>query len=171
MLAYPNPVNENVSRVVAAGVAALTIAALLTGWHLLIAVIALGFLARTVADVRLSLLGRMAVKLAPRLGPPRFVPGPIQRFAQGLGFVLTTVAAFASLVLDRPIVAVSLMAVVLVLALMESVIGICAACELFSVMIRQGWVPDRTREACQQVWLRYGARHSLARQDQVIRFR
>ena len=46
VIGFPNPVNEKAARTVAAGVALLASLTLITGWHGLIAVLALGFLAR-----------------------------------------------------------------------------------------------------------------------------
>jgi hypothetical protein len=42
---------------------------------------------------RLSPLGRLAAHVvAPRLGPPRTVPGPPKRFAQAMGAAMSTAA-------------------------------------------------------------------------------
>ena len=46
VFSFPNPVNEKTARVVAGGVALLATTTLLTGWHWLLVVLALGFLAR-----------------------------------------------------------------------------------------------------------------------------
>ena len=79
---------------------------LITGWHGLIAVLALGFLARVLTGPKLSVLGQLATRvIAPRLGPPRLVPGPPKRFAQAIGLTLTTVAAVSSLVFGAELLA------------------------------------------------------------------
>ena len=111
VIGFPNPVNEKAARTVAAGVALLASLTLITGWHGLIAVLALGFLARVLTGPKLSVLGQLATRvIAPRLGPPRLVPGPPKRFAQAIGLTLTTVAAVSSLVFGAELLATVLVA-------------------------------------------------------------
>jgi hypothetical protein len=156
-LVFPNPINEKATRVVAGGVALLTILIVLTGWQWLIAVLALGFLARVLTGSRLSVLGQLATRLvAPRLGSPVWVPGPPKRFAQGVGLVLTTLAAAASLTFSARMPAIGLLSVVLVFALMESVVGFCACCWLFGLLMARGLIPRETCEVCNDVRVRYG---------------
>src|SRR5579863_4284517 len=90
LLSFPDPVNEKAARVVAGAVCVLAIATLATSAYWLAAVLAAGFVARTLAGPTLSPLGRLATRvIAPRLGPPRLVPGPPKRFAQALGATMT----------------------------------------------------------------------------------
>jgi hypothetical protein len=157
VLGFPNPVNEKAARAVAAGVALLCVIILLTGWDALIVVLALGFLARVLTGPRLSVLGQLAARLiAPRLGEPVWVPGPPKRFAQAIGLTLTSIAAIAGLGFGSPIVAAVLVAIVLVFALMESVIGFCAGCWLFGQLMRRGVIPEATCAACNDIQQRYG---------------
>ena len=66
---FPNPVNEKAARTVAAGVALLAVATLLTGWHWIIAIMAVGFLARVLTGPKLSVLGQLATRvIAPGSG-------------------------------------------------------------------------------------------------------
>jgi hypothetical protein len=157
VLGFPNPVNEKAARAVAAGVALLSVIILLTGWDVLLVVMALGFLARVLTGPKLSILGQVATRLvAPRLGEPVLVPGPPKRFAQAIGLALTTVAAIAGLGFGAPIFAAVLIAIVLVFALMESVIGFCAGCWLFAQLMRRGLIPEATCAACNDIQQRYG---------------
>lgn len=157
-MSFPNPVNENAARVVAGGVAVLALITLATGWLWLIVLLAVGFAARVVGGPRFSLLGRVASQgIAPRLGPPRWVPGPPKRFAQGIGLVLTTVAAVGGLVLGLDGLALGLVAVLLVFATLESVLGFCAGCWLFGLLMTAGAIPADTCAACNDVRARYGA--------------
>ena len=111
---------------VAGGVALITATALLTGWLWLSALLAVGFALRVAAGPRYSPLGQLATKVvAPRLGRPRLVAGQPKRFAQTVGLVFT-VAATGFLVAGLPVVTVGLLAVLLVFALLESVVGFCA---------------------------------------------
>ncbi len=158
LLSFPNPVNELAARTVATGVALLAVVTLVTGWHWLIVVLAVGFLARTAAGPRFSALGRLATHVvAPRLGMPRFVPGPPKRFAQGIGLVLTTVAAVAAYGFGAVVLPMVLVAVLLVFALLESVLGFCAGCWVFGHLMRWGVIPADTCEACADVRQRYAA--------------
>jgi len=155
VLGFPNPVNEKAARTVAAGVALLASLTLITGWHGLIALLALGFLARVLTGPKLSVLGQLATRvIAPRLGPPRLVPGPPKRFAQAIGLTLTTVAAVSSLVFGAELLATVLMTVLLVFALLESVVGFCAGCWLFARLMAIGLIPQEVCEACANIWSR-----------------
>lgn len=157
VLGFPNPVNEKAARAVAGGVALLAVITLLTGWEPLLVVLALGFLARFLTGPKLSILGQLATRvIAPRLGDPIWVPGPPKRFAQAIGLVLTTAAAIAGLGFHEPMLAAVLIALVLVAALMESVIGFCVGCWLFGHLMRLGVIPKSTCEACNDVLTRYG---------------
>jgi hypothetical protein len=158
LFTFPNPVNELAARTVAAGVALLAALTLATGWHWLLVLLAVGFLARTAAGPRFSVLGRLATQVvAPRLGVPRFVPGPPKRFAQSIGLVLTTLAAVAAYGFGAVLLPTLLIAVLLVFALLESVLGFCAGCWLFGHLMRRGVIPAETCEACNNVQLRYAS--------------
>ena len=94
LVGFPNPVNEKAARVVAGLVvlSALTALLLQAGW--LLWLLALGFLLRVLSGPRFSPFGLLATRVAaPRLGPPRLVPGPPKRFAQGLGLAFSLSAA------------------------------------------------------------------------------
>jgi hypothetical protein len=106
---------------------------------------------------KLSILGQLATRvIAPRLGPAKLVPGPPKRFAQAIGLTFSTAAAVASLVFGSTIVATVLVAVLLVFAILESVVGFCAGCWLFGLLMRIGIIPEETCEACNNIWARYG---------------
>jgi Domain of unknown function (DUF4395) len=135
----------------------MAIVTLLTGWHWIMALMALGFLARVLSGPTLSLLGQFATRVvAPRLGEPTLVPGPPKRFAQVVGLTFTSVAALSSLVFGSRLLGITLLAIVLVFALMESVIGFCAGCWLFGLLMKVGIVPRETCDACDSIWARYG---------------
>ena len=153
---FPNPVNEKAARTVAGGVVVLAVLTLVTGWHWLIVLLAVGFLARVLAGPRFSALGQLATRvIAPRLGPEKLVPGPPKRFAQAIGLTLTTVAAVASLVFGATTLATVLVVVLLVFAFLESVVGFCAGCWMFGLLMKAGVIPEETCEACSNIWARY----------------
>lgn len=149
LLRFPNPVNEKAARVVAGGVALLGVATVVTGSSWLYALLVVGFVARVAAGPRFSVLGRLATRVvAPRLGPPRLVPGPPKRFAQAIGLALTAAALLAGPVLGADLVARLLIAVLIVFATLESVAGFCAGCWLFARLMDRGLIPEATCEAC-----------------------
>ena len=151
---FPAVVNEKAARVVAAGVALITATALLTGWLWLSAVLAVGFALRVAAGPRYSPLGQLATKVvAPRLGRARLVPGPPKRFAQTVGLAFT-LAATGFLVAGLPAVTVGLLAVLLVFALLESVVGFCAGCWVFAQLMKVGLIPEETCAACADITAR-----------------
>ena len=156
LFSFPNPVNDNAARAVAAGVAVLALITLATGWLWLIVLLAVGFAARVLSGPRFSLLGRLATHvIAPRLGPAKLVPGPPKRFAQAIGLTLTTVAAIAGLAFGAHGLAIGLVAVLLVFATLESVFGFCAGCWLFGLLMKTGLVPADTCAECANIWARY----------------
>jgi hypothetical protein len=152
LLSFPNPVNEKAARVVAAGVLVLSVVTLATGAYWLAAVMAGGFVARVLAGPTLSPLGRTATRLiAPRLGPPKPVPGPPKRFAQGMGAAMTIAVA---LVAHERTVADVLLGAMIVSAALESILAFCVGCKLFALLMRAGLIPESVCLECANVSLR-----------------
>ena len=149
VISFPEQVNEKAARTVAAGVAVLSLASLLTGAWWMSVVLAAGFLARVLSGPRFSPLGLLATRVgAPRLGAPRPTPGPPKRFAQSIGLAVTTVAAIAWFGFGAGAVCAGLLALLLVFATLESVLGFCAGCWVFGLLMRTGVIPESTCEAC-----------------------
>jgi hypothetical protein len=152
--AFPAVVNEKAARAVAGQVAVVTVLALVTGWLWLAPVLAVGFALRVASGPRFDPFGRLATKvIAPRLGAPVLVPGPPKRFAQAVGLVFT-LAATGFLVAGVPVVTIALLAVLLVFATLEAVVGFCAGCYVFGLLMRVGLVPEETCAACNDISLR-----------------
>jgi hypothetical protein len=151
---FPNPVNEISVRVVAGGVTLLTSTAIVSGQPWLVALIAYGFVARALSGPRLSPLAQLANRVVvPRLGrAPRPVPGPPKRFAQGVGAVLTVVAAVLALGFDAAPAVDALLALVVASALLESVFGYCVGCKIFALLMRAGVIPPEVCESCNDIW-------------------
>ena len=100
----------------------------------------------------MSVLGQIATRvIAPRLGPPKFVPGPPKRFAQGIGLIVSTTAAVASLGFGITWLAGALVALLVVFATLESVVGFCTGCWLFSRLMQAGLIPEATCQACNNI--------------------
>ena len=153
LVGFPNPVNEKAARVVAGGVALGGVLILATGWQWLLVLLACGFWARVLTGPKLSPLGRFATAVAaPRLGPPRYVPGPPKRFAQAIGAVLTTVAAVCGLALGWTTVAAALTALIVVFAVLESVFAFCVGCKVFGALMAVGLIPEAVCAECANIW-------------------
>jgi hypothetical protein len=152
-IGFPNPVNEKAARVVAGGVVlmALTAIAFELGWLLI--VIALGFLARVLTGPTLSPLGQFATRVAaPRLGEPKYVPGPPKRFAQSMGLTMSTAAVVLYFGLDAASAAWVVTGVLAAAATLESVFALCLGCQAFALLMRVGLIPQSTCERCANIW-------------------
>lgn len=155
LIGFPNPVNEKAARVVAAIVAVASALTLATGWYWMLAVLAYGFWARVLTGPKLSPLGRFAARVAaPRLGEPKYVPGPPKRFAQGMGAAITTAAALLALGLGATAAADALLVAMIVAAGLEAVLAVCIGCRVFALLMRLGVVPEETCAACADIWSR-----------------
>lgn len=156
LFSFPNPVNEKAARVVAGAVVVLAALTLATSAYWLLVPLAYGFLARTLTGPTLSPLGRVAMRVvAPRLGAPRYVPGPPKRFAQAIGALLTSAAAVLALALGAHVAADVLLAMLVVAAGLESVFALCLGCQLFSLGMRLGLVPARVCVECADISRRW----------------
>jgi hypothetical protein len=153
LFSFPNPVNEVSARLVAAGVVAMSVAAIASGQPWLTAVIAYGFVARVASGPRLSPLGLLVTRvLTPRLGlPERPVPGPPKRFAQGIGAVFSITAAVLALAVGEPTAADAVLGVLIAAATLESVFGFCLGCRAFALLVRAGAIPAEICERCSDV--------------------
>jgi hypothetical protein len=149
---FPNPVNEKAARTVAFVVMLLAAITLATSFYWLLVALAYGFIARVLTGPTLSPLGRMAsAVLAPRLGPEKPVPGPPKRFAQGIGAVLTTAAAIAALALGSDGAADVLLAMLILAAGLESILGFCVGCRIFALLMRADLVPEAVCAECADI--------------------
>jgi hypothetical protein len=153
MFSFPNPVNEKAARVVAGVVALTGVVILATGWHWLLVALAYGFWARVLTGPTLSPLGRLAMRgIAPRLGAPKYVPGPPKRFAQGMGAAVSTTATVLALGFGADGAADLLVAVLVVAATLESVVAFCLGCQVFALLMRAGLIPEETCARCADIW-------------------
>lgn len=149
LFSFPDPVNEVSARLVAAGVVLLSLV-ILSGATWLIAVLAYGFVARVATGPTLSPLGQMVTRgVTPRLGvPPRLVPGPPKRFAQGIGAVLSLTAAVLHFALAATGPALAMVGAILVAASLEAGAGVCLGCLLFARLMQAGLIPAGVCAAC-----------------------
>ena len=156
LFSFPNPVNEIASRVVAAGVVAVALVAIVGQQPWLSAVLAYGFLARVATGPTMSPLGQIATRLvAPRIAAsPRLVPGPPKRFAQGVGSALTVLATLFFFIWHLDAATYILLGLLVVAASLESALGYCLGCRIFSVLMRVGVIPPEVCLACSNLEVR-----------------
>lgn len=155
---FPNPVNEHAARLVALGVVIMSVTYLASGWLPVLAVLAYGFAARVLTGPTLSPLGQLVTRVAvPALGrPPKHVPGPPKRFAQGIGATLSLAALVLHLTGATGVAAV-LVAAIVVAASLEAFVGFCLGCQIFAVLMRLGMVPEQVCLECADISRRLGA--------------
>jgi hypothetical protein len=153
---YPDPVNENAARLIAAGVVALSVGYVVTGSGAVLGMLAYGFVARVLAGPALSPLAQFVNRLLIPLFsiPAKPVSGPPKRFAQGIGATLAVGAVIAHLV-DLEPVAFLLVALIGVAATLESVFAFCIGCRIFTGLMALGVIPASVCEACND--LRFSA--------------
>lgn len=156
---FPNPVNEYAARTVAGGVLLTSIAALALSlavnhnWLWLTAPLAYGFIARVLTGPTLSPLGQLASRvIGPRIGS-KPTAGPPKRFAQTIGMVITVTALIATASGAFGFAQV-LLGLIIVAAALESLAGFCIGCTIFAALMRRGYIPEATCEACANVGLR-----------------
>lgn len=154
LFTFPNPVNDHAARSVAAMVVVLTAVTLLLRSEWLLIALAAGFLLRVASGPRFSPFGQLATRVvAPRLGTPRWVPGPPKRFAQAIGATLS-VGAVAAFYAGAPTLSWILVALITTAAVLESVLGFCLGCAVFGRLQAAGLIPASVCEACLDVRLR-----------------
>jgi hypothetical protein len=151
---FPDPVNEVSARLVAGGVVILCLLTIGLDQPWLTVVLAYGFLARVLTGPTLSPLGQLVTRvITPALPfPPKYVPGPPKRFAQGIGATLSLAAAVAYLGFDSTTVAYVLVGMIAVAATLESVFGYCIGCRVFALLMRMGIIPPEVCERCNDIW-------------------
>jgi hypothetical protein len=159
LFSFPNPVNEVSARLVAGGVVAMSAAALAFQLEWLVAVIALGFIARVATGPTLSVLGQLVTRvITPRLpAAPKMVPGPPKRFAQGIGVVFSVTSALLLLVFDLDTAGWIVLGALTVAAALESFLAFCLGCKMFALFTRVGLIPASVCEACNNIQARTDA--------------
>jgi hypothetical protein len=160
VLSFPHPVDEVSARIVAGGVVALSAAYVATGWWPLLAVLAYGFLARTLTGPTLIPWGQVVTRVVrPRLDvAAQPTAGPPKRFAQAIGATLTVAAVVVLVASGSDGVPRLLVGAVTVAATLESALGFCLGCKMFAVLMRVGVIPTSVCEECADISARLAAR-------------
>ncbi len=156
LFTFPDPVNEKAARTVAAGVVALSVAAIGARQPWLLVVLAAGFWARVLTGPTLSPLGRLATSvIAPALGKPKPVPGAPKRFAQAIGTAFSTAAVLLWFAAGAHVPALAVTGALAGAALLEAALGFCLGCKIFGWLMRAGILPASVCEACADLSLRH----------------
>ncbi len=126
------PINENKARITAALVMVLMIIYLFTNWWPIMAFLLYDFSLRASKSPHLSLLGRISNIIIHLLNiPNKPVDRAPKRFAAGVGFVITL--SIAVLIGFELFSIVNILACVLIFfAFLESALGICAGCYIYT---------------------------------------
>ena len=152
LFSFPNPVNEHSARMVAGGVLIMSITYVATGYLAVLFVLTYGFWARVLTGPTLSPLGQFVTRvLAPLLATkvkPQFCPGPPKRFAQGIGALMTTSAIFAATIGDSVFAAKVFVSMIIVASSLESILGFCIGCAIFSKLMEWKIIPESVCEKC-----------------------
>jgi Domain of unknown function (DUF4395) len=154
LFSFPDPVNEVSARLVAGAVVAMSLTAIAFDLPWLTAVIAYGFVARTLTGPTLSPLGQLVTRVVtPRLRvAPRLVPGPPKRFAQGIGAALSSTAAVLALGFGQHGAAYVVLGALAAAATLEAVFALCLGCRIFALLMRTGIIPDEVCARCNDLW-------------------
>ena len=149
LFSFPNPVNEFSARFVTGMVSILTVATILTENEFVAGFLLYGFLARVATGPTLSPMGLLATRvIVPALGnPTKLVAGPPKRFAQTVGLAFST-TAFVMLILDFILIFQITLAILVIFALLESVVGFCAGCFVFKYLMKWKIIPQSVCESC-----------------------
>ena len=150
LFSFPNPVNEVSARLVAAGVVLMSVATLAFNQPWILVAVSYGFFARVLTGPSLSPLGQLVTRvIVPRLSiAERPVAGPPKRFAQGMGFAMSTTAAVLALGFDYRFAAFVITGLIIGAATLESGLGFCIGCRVFAALMRLGLVPEEVCERC-----------------------
>lgn len=156
---FPHPVNETSARLVATGVAVMSVAYAATGAAWLLIPLTYGFIARVTTGPAFSPLGLIATKvITPRINVKhRFVAGPPKRFAQFVGLVFSGSASVLWL-LDFGTASRVVAAALAAAAFLEAAFALCLGCVMFGFMMRLGVIPERVCEQCSNLVLEPSAK-------------
>tara|TARA_B110000116_G_C16759485_1_gene547626 strand:- start:60 stop:629 length:570 start_codon:yes stop_codon:yes gene_type:complete len=147
---FPHPVNEYAARAVALQVLILTIIIIATEFWPLLFLMLYEFLARVLSGPTLSIMGQLSTRLIVPLliKKERIVPGPPKRFAQIIGLVFTITIILLIYWGDFYLTGKVVLAVLGIFAALESLLGFCAGCWAFSLLMRVGLIPEEVCERC-----------------------
>jgi hypothetical protein len=155
---FPRVLDDVTVRLVAGEVLLIAIIAAVTRQPWVFAVLAVDFVLRVGLGPKASPLAQLAARaIRPRISAaPRPTPGPPKRFAATVGAVFSA-AIPVTYYLGAHTVAWLLIAVMLVFPALESILGICVGCLVFSALMRLGVIPEEVCLECADISRRRGA--------------
>lgn len=153
---FPRVVDDVTVRLIAAVVLVLAIAALALHQWWIYAVLAVDFTLRVAFGAKASPVAQGVQRLVrPRVAAAkRPTAGPPKRFAAGIGAALTAAAAVLWALGTAAPVVVTIGVVMIVFPALESILGICVGCKVFSVLMKLGVVPEEICVECADISLR-----------------
>jgi hypothetical protein len=157
---FPNIVDDVTVRLIAAVVLVVGVVALVTQQWWLYAVLAVDFVLRTGWGPSASPVARFVGRFVrPRVAAaPRYTAGPPKRFAAAIGAVLTVGATVLWLAgATLPVVLIGV--VMVVFPALEAVLGLCVGCQVFSLLMRLGVIPESVCVECADISRRAKARN------------
>lgn len=153
---FPNPVDDNAVRLLAGEVLILNVVAVATQQWWLLPIVAADFVVRALAGPRFSPLAQVARVLRPRLGlGVQPTAGPPKRFAAAIGATLMVAASILALG-GTSIALYVVMGFMILFPALETIVGFCAGCLAFGVLMRMNVIPDDVCEACADISARIG---------------
>ena len=149
MFKFPSPVNEVVARTVAGFVLLTSVVYVATGAFWVLLFLLFGFLVRVLNGPRFSPTAWMAIHLVVPLLPfdEKLVAGPPKRFAQGVGLFVVSVAVLVYLS-GFEFYSKGLIGLLILFAALECLLGFCAGCHMFGVLMRLGIIPESVCLEC-----------------------
>ncbi len=162
---FPAVVDEITVRLIAAVVLVIAVVALATSQWWLYAVLAVDFTLRAALGPSASPIARLVQRwIRPVLrAPKRPTAGPPKRFAAAIGAVMTVAATalwIVGLVTGSTAASTGVVVIGVVMVLfpaLESVLGVCVGCTLFSGLMRVGLIPEEVCLDCADITRRRSA--------------
>ena len=153
---FPRVVDDVTVRLIAAVVLVLAIAALALHQWWIYAVLAVDFTLRVAFGPKASPVAVGVQRFVrPRVdAAKRPTAGPPKRFAAGIGAALTAVAAVLWVMGTAAPVVLTIGVIMIVFPALESMLGICVGCKVFSVLMKLGVVPEEICLECADISLR-----------------
>ncbi|MDX1957992.1 MAG: DUF4395 domain-containing protein [Leptospiraceae bacterium] len=149
---FPEVVNENSARLVAFFVLILSVSTIYFQNIYLIVCLAFGFFLRVLYGPSYEPIAVIVTKfIVPKFNIQNIpTPGPPKRFAQTIGFLFSFTGLVFFLSSEIFYFQVTL-GILSFFAFLESVLGFCAGCFVFSYLMKWGFIPKEICERCNNI--------------------
>lgn len=150
---YPRTLDEVSVRLVAGVVLVVALVAAATGWWWLFAPLLVDFALRTAVGPRASPVAQLVrVVVRPRVSAkPRPTAGPPKRFAAAMGTAFSAAIVVLGLTVGWTTPTWVVVAVMVLFPFLESVLGFCAGCRVFGLLMRAGVIPEEVCLDCADI--------------------